>query len=186
MFVNKYEPAKGRFLVSEPFMDDPNFRRTVVILAEHNEEGSVGYVLTQKLKLKINQIFEGVPEFDAPVYLGGPVGHNTLHFIHRAPLIITGGEEIAPGLFWGGNFDRVKELLSFNLISASDILFFIGYSGWGKGQLNEEIERKSWIIAPENPILVFNPHPEHFWRDVLKSMDEYKHFSNYPIDPNLN
>lgn len=186
MFENKYEPSKGRFLVSEPFMDDPNFSRTVIIMAEHNEEGSLGYVLTKKLNLKISQVFEGLPEFEAPMYLGGPVGHNTLHLMHCVPAKISGGEELAEGLFWGGDFEKVKQLLSLNLLLPSEIFFFIGYSGWGKGQLNEEIKRKSWIIAPENPNLVFNPHPEHLWKDVLKSMDEYKHFSNYPINPNLN
>ena len=185
MFINKYEPSKGKFLVSEPFLDDPNFRRTVVLLVEHNEEGSLGYVLNKKLKITLGQVIEGL-NFDAHLYLGGPVGHNTLNFLHQIPDRIEGGKEIADSVFWGGNFEQVKQLIHCNLILPHEILFLVGYSGWGKGQLEREIVEKTWIVAPENSALVFEPDHKNLWKEVLKSMDEFKHLSNYPIDPNLN
>lgn len=187
MFENIYLPTKGRFLVSAPFLDDPNFQRTVVILVEHTESaGSMGFVLNKKLNIEIHQIFKMLPPFEAPIYLGGPVGQNTLHFIHKVPERINGGIEIANGLFWGGDFEEIKSMITLNLLKPEEIVFFIGYSGWHSGQLESEIEHKSWIVAPENPALVFHSTPQSLWREVLKSMDGYKHLSNYPLDPTLN
>src|SRR4029077_16781585 len=101
----EYKPEKGKILISEPFLNDPNFKRTIILLAEHNEEGSIGFILNKPTNLKIKDTIEDFPEFDAIVYYGGPVQLNTLQFIHKAGDIIEGSLEIADGLFWGGSFD---------------------------------------------------------------------------------
>ena len=85
MAYNKLQPESGRFLISEPFLADPNFKRTVILLTEHGEEGSVGFVLNRPTKLTINNVLEDFPDFDAPLHVGGPVQQDTLHFIHRVP-----------------------------------------------------------------------------------------------------
>lgn len=186
MFENKYLPKAGRFLISEPFMNDPNFRRTVVLIVEKDEGGTLGFVMNRPLEVKIHEVMEGVSVFDAPIFLGGPVGHNTFHFVHRLGDKIPDGVEIAENVFWGGNFESLKACLNQGLIEEKDILFFIGYSGWGLNQLEKEMEQKSWIVAPENPHLLFVHEAEHLWQDLLKSMEEYKHLANFPIHPRMN
>ena len=80
--LNKAQPLKGSLLISEPFMMDPNFKRSVLLLTEHNEEGTVGYVLNQKSSFFLNDVIPDCPDADFPIYIGGPVGADTLHFIH--------------------------------------------------------------------------------------------------------
>jgi len=186
-----YKPQAGRFLVSEPFMDDPNFSRTVVLLAEHNEKGSLGFVLNRQLNASINNIIEDLPAFKAPVFLGGPVEQNTLHFVHRLGDLVRGSRLIAEGLYWSGDFDDVRELIANGKIATRDILFFVGYSGWGEGQLEQELTQKAWIVAPSNAEFVFTKNYQDLWRKILRHMGEahserYKVISNYPVDPRLN
>lgn len=187
MITSSHLPATGRFLISEPFMSDQNFQRTVVLLVEHGEQGSLGFVLNRQLKVKIHEVVEGVPSVDAPVFMGGPVEQNTLHFVHKLGEEIIGSRQVYENIYWGGSFEDLQEKLRLGLISAHDILFFIGYSGWGPGQLDFELEKKSWIVAPEDPNFIFRDHYEDMWREVLKSMGtKYQIISNYPIDPRLN
>jgi putative transcriptional regulator len=180
-------PAKGVLLVSEPFLNDPNFRRSVVLLTEHNGEGSIGFILNRPISFRVNEIMEDFPEFDAPVFLGGPVQQDSLHFIHRVASLAEEGDEIAPGVFWGGDFERLKSQVQAGLVSQDDVRFFIGYSGWGPEQLEEEMAQKAWIISPPRPGMTFADDPKGLWRDILQAMGgKYKSFSNYPEDPSLN
>ena len=140
-------PAKGKILISEPFLNDPNFKRTIILLSEHNQEGSVGFVLNKPTEYKLNQVIDDFPEFDAEVYYGGPVQLNTLQFIYRGENIIENSLEILPGLYWGGSFDILKTLIESNSVKPEDFRFFFGYSGWGEEQLDDEMERNSWIVT---------------------------------------
>src|SRR5258708_5439916 len=133
-YKNKLKPEKGRILVSEPYLPDPNFDRTIVLLCEHNEEGSFGFVLND------------IKSYPGKVYVGGPVQQDTLHFIHRYPAL-EDSVEIAEGIFWGGNFDRLVFHLQTKQIGPEDVKFFVGYSGWSQGQLDEEMEMDSWIVT---------------------------------------
>lgn len=186
MFENKYTPKPGRFLISAPFMDDPNFQRTVVLLVEKDEMGTLGFVMNRPMNVKIQDVLEGVPDFQAPIFLGGPVGQNTFHFVHQHNDIIEGGEEIATNVYWSGNFEQLKAALHQGLITENEILFFIGYSGWGVEQLEREIDEKYWIVVPENPKMLFQHEAESFWQDLLKTHKEFKHLANFPINPRLN
>lgn len=186
-FTNNQKPEKGSLLISEPFLPDPNFERTVVLLCEHNEEGSFGFVLNKVSGVTLEEIMEDVNGFDAPVYIGGPVQQDTLHFIHRADYL-EGGVEIGPGLYWGGNFEQLMILINTKQISTEDFRFFIGYSGWGADQLEDELKADSWIVANHaTPNLVFDQEGENLWRSVLKQLGgRYNIYSNYPTDPRLN
>ncbi len=187
MTRSAYKPAIGRFLISEPFMSDQNFQRSVVLLVEHSQEGSLGFVISRQLDLTLDQLIEGLPNFQAPVFMGGPVEQNTLHYVHRLGTTFPNSHEVSRGVFWGGDFEKVKEHIQLNLISAEDILFFVGYSGWGPGQLNNELEQKSWIVAPENSKFIFQNNYDNLWKQVLQSMGpKYQIISNYPLDPRLN
>lgn len=182
------KPARGHLLVSEPYLPDPNFERTVVLLCASNDDGAFGFVLNKPSALLYNDIMEDPIGRDELVYVGGPVQQDTLHFLHQRPDIIPGGVPIWDGLYWGGDFEKVKFLLQTNLIKDRDIRFFIGYSGWGPGQLEEEILEKSWIIAPyEDKNLIFNVPAQLIWKKVLENMGgKFKMISNYPRDPRLN
>ncbi len=186
--TNNKTPKKGDLLISEPFLPDPNFERTVIYICEHNEEGSFGFVLNRPSELKFDEIIEEVDVFDVTMYIGGPVQHDTLHFIHRASDIIDDGVIIKENLCWGGNFEQLKSLINTKEINEKDFRFFIGYSGWGAGQLQEELDANSWIVlsnATEKQI--FDIAPEQLWRTILKDMGgRFKMYSNYPSDPRLN
>ncbi|MEO6696250.1 MAG: YqgE/AlgH family protein [Ignavibacteria bacterium] len=180
------QPSKGRLLISAPFLNDI-FKRSVIILAEHNEEGSVGFILNKLTDYKLHEIIEDFPHFDAPVYIGGPVQQNSLNFIHKAKGILEGGFEIADGLYWGGNFEELKILIESDSINAEDFKFFLGYAGWNPDQLNEEIKTISWYLHDPTPENIFSNQPKHLWRDVLKSMGkDYSLIASFPEDPSVN
>ena len=82
-YKNKLVPKKGRLLASEPYLPDPNFERTIILLTEHNEDGSVGFVLNKPSESIINEVVEEIKGFQSKIYIGGPVQQDTLHFIHR-------------------------------------------------------------------------------------------------------
>lgn len=172
--------------MAEPFMLDPNFRRSVVYLTEYNEAGAVGFILNQPSILSLSDIMGGIEE-DFPVFVGGPVENNTLHFLHRGVEPIDDTREISNGIFWGGNFETVKILLNSKRLAAGDIRFFIGYSGWSPGQLEDEMEENAWLVAESKDHFVFDEDDETLWAGVVKSMGKrYEHIVNFPQDPNMN
>lgn len=186
-FNNNLKPEKGSLLISEPFLPDPNFERTVVLLCEHNEEGSFGFVLNKASTVTLEDILEEVNDFDETVFIGGPVEQNTLHFIHKSP-DIEGGIEIGEGLYWGGNFEQLLVMIDTRQIIPEDFRFFVGYSGWSAGQLQDELDANSWIVANNATIdLVFNTDFDQLWKNTLKQMGgRFNLYSNYPTDPRLN
>lgn len=186
-YRNKIKPEKGKLLISEPFLPDPNFERTVVLLCEHNEEGSFGFVLNKPSILKINEVVEETANLKNTVYIGGPVQQDTLHFIHRN-LAINNAIEIADHVYWGGDFEHLILLCDTNQVSSADIRFFLGYSGWGPGQLDAELDQDSWIVCDNvTDQLLFDTEPEIMWRKALENMGgRYTVYSNYPVDPRLN
>lgn len=177
----------GTLLVAEPFLKDPNFLRSVVLLCEHNEESSVGFVLTRRYKQNLSQL---VPELQTkkwPLFYGGPVQTDSLHFIHQYPRLIPGSREVTKGIWWGGDFSTVIDLLKEDALDPARIRFFIGYAGWEAGQLTEEITQSSWLTTPATSSLVFNRKPQEIWNETLKSMgNKYAMMINFPIDPQLN
>lgn len=180
--------SKGTLLIADPFLKDPNFMRTVVLLCDHREEGSFGFVLNRHVSHTLDEI---IPELEGtkkiPVFLGGPVEPDTLHFLHICPDQIPGSIEIYDGIYWGGDFGIVKEMLLKNRLRYNDIRFYIGYSGWGSNQLKEELKTNSWITAMAKRDVIFNHDPEDIWKESLRLLgDEYSQMVNYPIDPQLN
>jgi len=179
--------APGILLISDPFLKDPNFTRTVILMCEHQPEGSFGFVLNRPYEQHLGELMADLEDFNFPVYYGGPVQRDTVHFLHKCPDLISDGIEIIDGIYWGGDFEEVVALIKENRLQQEDIRFFIGYSGWGEGQLAEELEGKSWITRNATNSLVFHKQTDMIWRDALKEMGgEYSQMVNYPIDPQLN
>jgi putative transcriptional regulator len=181
------KPEKGKVLISEPFLMDPNFKRSIVLLGEHNESGTVGFILNKPTNLKLSQLVEDFPEFDAPVYFGGPVQINTMQFIHKAGDIIDGSTRIIDGLYWGGSYEVLKLLIESNQVDPADFRFFIGYSGWSPGQLESELKINSWIVASATTENIFSEEPDKLWGDILKKMGKkFAILASFPEDPSVN
>ncbi len=181
-------PSAGRLLISEPFLNDPNFKRSVILLAEHTEEGTLGFILNQPSVLLLKDLVPDLWEANYPVFIGGPVEVDTVHFIHRCYDKLNSGEEIANGIYWGGNFETLKILVNNNSISESEVKFFLGYSGWGEAQLKEEIDTNTWIVSEKyHQDVVFSANEEELWREAIINLGtRYAHVSNFPSDPSLN
>lgn len=177
----------GTLLISDPFLKDPNFLRTVVLLCDHQTEGSFGFVLNKRYDQSLSELMNDLEGINFPVYYGGPVQVDTLHFLHQRPELIDGGLPLADGIFWGGDFEQVVELLKEKRLKQTDIRFYIGYSGWGEGQLENELRDKSWITGKATRSLAFHRFSDNIWKDALKDLGgEYAQMVNYPIDPQLN
>ena len=181
------EPGGGILLIADPFLKDPNFMRTVVFLTEHREEGTVGFVINRQYE---NTLDELIPEIDGhklPVYYGGPVQMNTIHFLHRYPKEIPGGIEVMKGIYWGGDFNMLADMKKRDEVDLNKVRFFIGYSGWGGGQLTDELKEKTWLTVSATRKLIFHDHPDNIWKDSLKHLGgDYEMMINFPIDPQLN
>jgi len=186
-FRNMIEPAAGILLIADPFLKDPNFLRTVVLLCEHEEQGSFGFVLNKQTEHTLDQLVSDMEGFSLPVYYGGPVQMDTIHFLHQYPDLIPGSVKVGSDIYWGGNFETLTALIKNKYVDFLKIKFFIGYSGWGNGQLHDEMEEKSWLTVQANRSLVFNISYDEIWKNSLKTLGgEYELMINYPIDPQLN
>jgi len=182
------KPKRGNLLIAEPtIIGDSSFNRSIVLIADHNEQGSIGFILNKPLEYTINDL---VPEIEVSfkVYNGGPVEQDNLYFIHKVPELIPNSLEISLGVYWGGDFNNVAELIANNKIKETDIRFFLGYSGWDVDQLEEELKTNSWLITEniyEKDII--SKDYEFFWKEKMVEFgEEYSIWSNAPENPNYN
>ncbi len=180
-------PQKGFLLISEPYLPDPNFQRTVVLLCEHNDEGTFGFVLNKNAGIKLKELIDIDINFNPDVFIGGPVQRDTLHFLHRSKEF-NDGVQVKEDLYWGGDFERLVTMAQLNQIKIEDFRFFVGYSGWGAEQLDGEIQENSWIVTEGlQGETLLNTDAAYLWEEILKSMGgKYEMFSKYPLDPRLN
>ncbi|ULC58635.1 YqgE/AlgH family protein [Flaviramulus sp. BrNp1-15] len=182
------KPKKGNLLIAEPaIIGDVSFNRSIVLLADHSQEGSIGFILNKPLDYTINDL---IPEVEASfkVYNGGPVEQDNLYFIHKIPQLIPNSIEISLGVYWGGDFTKVAELIKDNTIKENDIRFFLGYSGWESRQLEDELKASSWVVT-ENIYKkdIIEKDYESFWKEkMLEFGGEYSIWSNAPENPSYN
>ena len=180
-------PGAGVLLIADPFLKDPNFRRTVVFLCEHQNEGSFGFVLNRNYEFTLDQLMASAEGMPLPVFYGGPVQLDTIHFLHQYPEKIPGGFEVTDGIFWGGDFETAIALLKEGEIETAGIRFFIGYSGWSEGQLQDELKENAWITSMGKSKLIFHKDMNAIWKEALIDLGgEYEQLINYPNDPQLN
>ncbi len=179
---------KGCILISEPFLPDPNFERTVILVCDHTKEGTVGFILNRPAEIKLGDVVEEFEDGEKTIYVGGPVEQNTMHFIHRIPQQLESSFALGEGIFWGGDFEILKSLVNTKQVTLDDVRFFLGYSGWAPRQLRNEIEKNTWFVyKPERLTEIWELDPDDLWRVILKKMGgKFKMISNYPVDPRLN
>ena len=174
-------------LIAEPFLQDTFFTRSVVYLCKHDDEGSVGFRVNQKCEATLNELIAGLEGFPIPVYIGGPVETDTIHFLHQCPESIPGGQAITEDIFWGGDFEVVSSLIVAQQLDYSKIKFFLGCSGWSKGQLEAEYREKTWLLTDAVPGLIFRTEAEGIWKESIRQLGkEFEPMMHYPIDPQLN
>ena len=160
----------GKILLAEPFMMDPNFKRSVVLLCEHeDDQGSLGFILNKPLNMGIKELISDFPDIDSEVFFGGPVATDTIHYIHCAGDVLDDSLEIHNGIFWGGDFEKLKFLISSKVINDKDIRFFVGYSGWSEHQLKEEVKLGSWVVSDMDSNYIFNPKIDNLWKQAMEN-----------------
>jgi putative transcriptional regulator len=186
--MKNVSPEKGSLLVSEPsIIGDDSFSRSVVLLTEFNKDGVVGFILNKPLDCTLDQL---IPEItlQLEVYQGGPVETDNLYFLHNIPDLIPGSYLIEDGIYWGGDFNAVSDLLSKGSITGDEIKFFLGYSGWERNQLENELESNSWVVVENTDsknLLSNNMHD--IWKKKMKKLGgDYELWSNAPENPSYN
>lgn len=177
----------GTLLIADPFLKDPNFSRSVVFLCDYKNEGSFGFVINCKSEYVIGDLLSDLVDCDYPVFYGGPVQPDTIHFIHCCPGLVTGCEKITDDIYWGNEYDEMVTLLKNKKISKQEIRIFLGYSGWTEGQLENEISEKSWLTTYSSGKLVFINDVKLIWSAALRQLGgKYEQLIHYPTDPQLN
>ncbi len=177
---------KGTFLISEPFIKDPAFGRTVILIVEKNESGCIGFVLNHELNVAVSEILEHIP-LSHKLYQGGPVSHNSLHFLYRGKQPVKHAVKVLPGLYWGGDFKEMTERVKNGSIEKENLRFYIGYSGWDAGQLEEEIENNTWIVTQADIEGVFEQTADKLWKQRMQALGgTFAMLANSPVDPQLN
>jgi len=185
--TNSLTPRKGQILVAEPFLNDIYFKRSIVFLTEHNDEGTVGFVLNKPVNMNINEMIVDFPSFECNLSIGGPVNTNTIHYIHTMGMVIPNSIHVFDNIYWGGDFDFLKDLVKNKLINKNQVRFFLGYSGWMPYQLKNELMQNSWLVTDLKAEVIMNGNMNNIWQDVLNSMGgKYKMWINAPENPSMN
>lgn len=184
--LNKVPPRTASLLVSEPFMLDPHFQRAVVLLCEHDDtDGTLGFILNQPDVLTLGDVLAELPDAPFRLFIGGPVGRDTLHFVHKCYDRLNSGTELSNGVYWGGNFEALKLLIQHNEIGEDEIKFFMGYSGWSPGQLDQELKENTWMVSGSyHPDIIFESNEENLWKEAVVNLGpKYAHVANFPQNP---
>ena len=179
---------KGHLLIAEPsIIGDLSFNRSIILIADHNPEGSIGFILNKPLEFTLQDL---IPEIEIPfeVYNGGPVEQDNLYYVHKTPELIPNSIEISDGLYWGGDFQKVTELIKQDQLKGEDIRFFLGYSGWETNQLTSELRSNTWILSENmHRKRIIEKVNTSFWKEkMLELGGDYSIWSNAPENPTYN
>ncbi len=184
---NTLNPVIGDVLIAEPFMNDFYFRRSVILLIDHNEEGSLGVIFNKRLTIPFNEIVQGFPEFNADVYLGGPVETDRIFFIHTVGEMIPDSHLISNGLYWSGNINVLKSMIKMDLIKPHEVRFYVGYAGWDGGQLRNELKANTWVVGRFTSKQLLRTMPGKMWSDFVKQIGKrYTLWDKFPVNPSDN
>lgn len=180
-------PEKGKLLISEPFLPDTFFNRTVVYLVDHTDEGSVGFILNKRLEIKVCDAISGFENWKDFLSMGGPVAPDTLHYMHNLGDMIPRSIWVEGNIYWGGDIEFIRNLIMEEKIFSSQIRFFLGYSGWSAGQLERELKENSWVIARAKPGIALENQLTNSWKNVLRSLNKkYRIWADFPESPDMN
>lgn len=183
---NRKKVEIGNVLIAEPFLEGKYFSRSVIFVVEHDEKGSIGFVLNKPMIYSTSDLVTELAGVDFPVYIGGPVEQNELYYIHSHPEL-SDALHISNGIYWGGDFVHLTRMLKEGNILPGEIRFFSGYSGWEAGQLNRELEENTWMIGDVSRQDVLELPAECLWEKSMSELGErYRIWANFPKDPIMN
>jgi putative transcriptional regulator len=182
----KIAPKKGRIIISEPFLNGELFSRSAVLLVEYSSEGAVGFILNKPFESDLNDLFSMPLGYNPELFTGGPVSPDNLFYVHTLGSQLEGSIQIKDRLSWGGDFDQLKFALVTGTVKPEQVKFFVGYSGWSAGQLEQEIAENSWLVVESDTYQIMNSN-RNFWLESVKSAGgHYETWQNFPVDPNAN
>lgn len=174
-------------MVSAPFLQDPYFTRSVILLCECDHEGSFGFILNKYVEVELQDLVADMPTVESAISLGGPVQNESLYYIHNLGSEIPGSIVIQDDLCLGGDFEVLKTMIQNGEIGAERIRFFIGYSGWSAGQLDEEMKDNSWYVSEIGDLPLMDTEVNDLWGQVLSHMGgKFAALAHIPADPNMN
>jgi putative transcriptional regulator len=187
--------VKGSLLIAQPGLVDPNFRSTVVLVTEHNDQGAFGLVLNREGEHKIADLWRnltGKPcASEALAFVGGPVQPGAVFILHTREDLAVGAEPVIPGLYLGSSVELLGSLLEAEESAAvapeQRFRVFCGYAGWGAGQLDGELKAGGWIVQPASTEFIFETPPHLLWQRTMdRQGGVYKFFAFMPPKPELN
>ena len=180
---------KGIFLIADPKLRDPNFSQTVILLCEHNDQGSLGVVVNRPTTLRLSEAIpniDGTPPTSDVIYLGGPVQPDHIMTLYRAEEQVPESEHVADGMYLGGSLTILEDMLTSSSLTNS-IRAYVGYAGWSSNQLESELGESSWKLIPAEQKFVFDMEPARVWSTLLASLgEEYSIYASMPADPSMN
>lgn len=183
---SKLAPQKGRIIISEPFLPGNFFSRSAVLLVDYSATGAVGFILNKPFETKIMELMAITPDYHPEIFAGGPVSNDSLFYIHTLGNMIAGSIHVKDDLFWGGDFNQLKLLIAEGVAKPDQVKFFVGYSGWSPGQLDDEIAENSWLVSEADIQQVMKSN-QNFWLESVKNAGgHYEAWQNFPEDPNSN
>ena len=184
---NTLNPVIGDVLIAEPFMNDFYFRRSAILIVDHNDEGSFGVVINKRLNVPFNDIIMGFPKFDAEVYLGGPVDTDRVFFIHTIGEMIPDSHKIMSGLYWSGNINALKAMIKNDLIKSHEVRFYVGYAGWDGGQIRKELKANTWLVGKFSTKEILHTMPSKMWSNFVNKLgNKYILWNKFPVNPSDN
>lgn len=184
--TNNVAPQKGKILIAEPFLAGSYFKRSIILLANHGENGSIGFILNKLFECPLPNFKKHFPNYKGQIYVGGPVNTESLYCVHTLGKFIPCSIHISGNLYWGGDFEHIKDLINSGIANESQVRFFIGYSGWDKDQLEEEVRENSWLVSSISEKNLLGCH-EDLWSKMVKKLGgQYALWANYPMNPRLN
>lgn len=182
--------GKGHFLIANPVLPDPNFSRTVVLLCNHDSQGSFGLVINRSAPFSAKEVFKEMGISDpqsGKIYIGGPVSPQQMFYLCRSKRPLPELDAICDGVYLGMNWELLDNLMMRIENPEKNIRLYMGYSGWGAGQLAGEMTRLSWLTCEAQSEFVFQENEESVWASVVKSMGkDYEYLIKAPVNPQWN
>lgn len=181
---------KSKVLISEPFTRDFYFKRSVVLLVEHNNEGTIGFILNKGVEIPLNDVLKDFPQFSSRLSIGGPVKPDNVYFIHTLGELIPNSLHVIDNLYWSGDFKELKKSIEFGMVKTDDVRFFVGYSGWNPKQLDREITENFWLVSDLSIDFIMNNNnidQNKLWKNSIEQLGgKYQLWTTFPENPELN
>lgn len=165
--MTKHQISTGKVLLAEPFMQSPNFKRAAILLTDYSDEGTIGFILNKQLDMNVDELVADFPNFESVVFYGGPVQTDTIHYIHNLGDLLEKSTKIGDNIYWGGDFTKLKVLIATGIVQPHNIRFYVGYSGWSEGQLEDELEGGSWVLADMEANYLFQTNHDELWTQIM-------------------